>query len=51
MEKSKSSKILKVLSYILLFAGMLVILYPFNLTVITAIKTPQESSQNFFLQL
>ena len=48
MEKSKSSKILKVLSYILLFAGMLVILYPFYLTVITALKTPQESSQNFF---
>lgn len=48
MKKSKSSKSLKVLSYVLLSIGMMVILYPFYLTVITSLKTPQESAQNFF---
>ena len=48
MEKSKSSKILKVLSYLILIFGMLAILYPFYLTVITALKTSQESAQSFF---
>ena len=48
MKRSKSSRILKILSYVLLIAGMIVILYPFYLTIITALKTPQESSQSFF---
>ena len=46
--RSKSSRILKILSYVLLITGMIVILYPFYLTIITALKTPQESSQSFF---
>ena len=48
MKRSKSSRILKILSYVLLITGMIVILYPFYLTIITALKTPQESSQSFF---
>lgn len=48
LNRSKSSRILKILSYVLLITGMIVILYPFYLTIITALKTPQESSQSFF---
>ena len=48
LTSSKSSRILKILSYVLLITGMIVILYPFYLTIITALKTPQESSQSFF---
>ena len=36
------------ISYILAAAGVLVILLPFYVTLITAFKTPQESAQNFF---
>ena len=34
--------------YIFLIAGVLLIVYPILLTIITALKTPQELSQNFF---
>lgn len=34
--------------YIFLIAGVLLIVYPIFLTIITALKTPQELSQNFF---
>lgn len=34
--------------YIVAIAGMLVILLPFYVTLITAFKTPQESAQSFF---
>lgn len=33
MKRSKSSRILKILSYVLLITGMIVILYPFYLTI------------------
>lgn len=36
------------ISYIIAAAGVLVILLPFYVTLITAFKTPQESAQNFF---
>lgn len=36
------------ISYIVAAAGVLVILLPFYVTLITAFKTPQESAQNFF---
>jgi len=48
MEKGISNKILKVLSSAILILGALFILYPFFLTVITAIKSPAESSGSFF---
>lgn len=48
MEKGLSNKVLKALSSFVLILGALFILYPFFLTVITAIKSPAESSGNFF---
>lgn len=36
------------ISYIIAAAGVLVILLPFYVTLITAFKTPQELAQNFF---
>ncbi len=48
MNKIKSSTLLKTLSYIFLFLGLIIILIPFYLTIITAFKSSQESSLNFF---
>lgn len=48
MKTSKTDKFLKVMSYIILFIGIMSILYPLYLTIITAFKTPAESSKNFF---
>jgi len=48
MKKIKSFKLLKILAYIILFVGIITILFPFYLTIITAFKTPQESSVSFF---
>jgi len=48
MKKIKSALILKILSYAILFLGIVIILFPFYLTIITAFKTPQESAVNFF---
>ena len=48
MKKIKSSTLLKMLSYIFLFVGFIIILFPFYLTIITVFKTSQESSANFF---
>jgi len=38
----------KISIYILLALGVILILFPMYITVITALKTPQESAQNFF---
>ncbi|QOV18674.1 carbohydrate ABC transporter permease [Blautia liquoris] len=48
MNKSKSNIAIKAVCYIFLFVGLLVILYPLFLTVITAFKTPTQSAENFF---
>lgn len=45
---SMKSVLFKVLVYGLLLAGLLLILYPLYITVITAFKSPAESTQNFF---
>jgi len=44
---SKKS-LLKLFNYIILFSGVGVIGYPIYLTIITALKTTQETSQSFF---
>lgn len=41
-------KLLKILSYMFLLAGALAILFPFYITIITAMKTQQQSAENFF---
>lgn len=38
----------KVLSYLLLFSGLVLILFPFYITLITAFKTQAQSAENFF---
>lgn len=38
----------KTLSYLYLILGCMIILFPIYLTVVTAMKTPQESAANFF---
>lgn len=48
MGRSKGSVMMKAVCYIFLLLGLLVILYPLFLTVITAFKTPAESAENFF---
>lgn len=48
MKTSKSDKFLKIISYTILFLGFIAILYPLYLTIITAFKTPAESSKSFF---
>lgn len=48
MGTSKSDRFLRAISYIILFIGTIAILYPFYLTIITAFKTPAESSESFF---
>lgn len=46
---TKGKKILsRSVCYIIAVAGVLVILLPFYVTLITAFKTPQESAQSFF---
>lgn len=42
------SRILNVFNYFVLFVGVLFIGYPVYLTIITAMKTTQETSQDFF---
>lgn len=41
-------KLLKILSYMFLLAGALAILFPFYITIITEMKTQQQSAENFF---
>lgn len=48
MGKSKSTTLLKILSCILLVIGSLIIIFPLYLTIITALKHPEESAKNFF---
>lgn len=48
MKLSIGGKLLKILSYIFLIAGTLAILFPFYITIITAMKTQQQSAENFF---
>lgn len=48
MDRGLSSKILRILSYILLMVGVIAIVYPLFLTIITTFKTPTESAANFF---
>ncbi len=38
----------KTLNYVVLFTGVLIIAYPVYLTILTALKTTQETSKNFF---
>lgn len=44
----KQSFVYRAFSYTVLFAGMLFILIPMYLTVVVAMKTPAETSRNFF---
>ncbi len=48
MRLSVGGKILKVVSYAFLILGALIILFPFFVTVITSLKTQQESAESFF---
>ena len=44
----KSKRILNALTYLFLTIGVVVILFPMYITVVTALKTPDEMSANFF---
>ena len=44
----RSQKILRALTYLFLTVGVLLILFPMYITVVTALKTPEEMSSNFF---
>lgn len=46
--KTKGAVIGKVVAYLILIFGMILILAPFYLTIITAFKTQAESAKNFF---
>lgn len=48
MKRSKSSRILKILSYVLLITGMIVILYPFYLTIIIGINNVNTRIKNYY---
>ena len=48
MKLSKGGIVLKALSFIFLICGAILVLFPFFITIITAFKTPQESTENFF---
>lgn len=43
-----SRRICDVLTYIVLIFGLILILFPLYITVVTAFKTPEQSAQNFF---
>lgn len=43
-----SSKLKRIILYLFLMTGVIMIAYPVYLTVITSMKTPQELSQSFF---
>lgn len=46
--RNASSFISRSIAYLYLCIGCIIIVFPMYLTVITALKTPQESAQNFF---
>ena len=47
MKRSKSSRILKILSYVLLITGMIVILYPFYLTTaLVGVRSIEHADEN-----
>lgn len=48
MGKTLTSKLTKILTVVILVIGALVILFPMFVTVITSLKTQQESAANFF---
>lgn len=48
MRLSVGGKVLKVLSYVFLVTGALIILFPFFVTIITSLKTQQQSAESFF---
>lgn len=48
MKMKRSQKILRALTYLFLTVGVLLILFPMYITVVTALKTPEEMSSNFF---
>lgn len=48
MKHSKSGNIVRLVCYAFLVFGLMVILYPLFLTVITAFKTPVQSAESFF---
>ena len=44
----KSKRILNALTYLFLTIGVVLILFPMYITVVKALKTPDELSANFF---
>ena len=48
MRLSLGGKVLKILSYAFLILGAIIILFPFYVTIITAMKTQQQSAESFF---
>ena len=48
MKMKKSKRILNALTYLFLTIGVVLILFPMYITVVTALKTPDEMSANFF---
>ena len=48
MRLSLGGKVLKILSYAFLILGAIIILFPFYVTSITAMKTQQQSADSFF---
>ena len=47
MRLSLGGKVLKILSYAFLILGAIIILFPFYVTIITAMKTQQQSAESF----
>lgn len=45
---SKKNLVFKILLYILLLIGVIVIIFPIYVTIVTAFKTTEESASNFF---
>lgn len=48
MRLSAGGKALKIISYAFLIIGAVIILFPFYVTIITAMKTQQQSAESFF---
>ena len=47
MRLSAGGKALKIISYAFLIIGAVIILFPFYVTIITAMKTQQQSAESF----
>ncbi|HAK44994.1 MAG TPA: sugar ABC transporter permease, partial [Spirochaeta sp.] len=48
MSNKLTQNIGKIFIYIILFIGLILILFPLYITIVTALKTPAESAQSFF---